>query len=205
MIAPDLQAADGPHIEGIEELLGVKGTTISPTQIDKSHVGFIMDVGAGGFGRMTRKGIADDSRALVGLTSLNIPVLGPSGWTISGLAVLMGLTKQSGRILGMNHGLNFDAAGALAFNGKTVRVTWRYVDFLNGGASCVICITDKVIATGTLGYDFPVPLEWHRLVPWDMGLQALVSSVDSTVFPAATVVSTRASAWVSKLGKQSPF
>lgn len=205
MIPPDLQKIDGPHIEGIEELLGVKGVGVAPQQSDKSHVAFTMELGQGGFGRMSRLSKADDNRAINGVSSVTLPILGPSGWTISGLAVFMAASKQAGRIIGLNVGINFDAAGAAAFAGKVIRVTYRYVDFLNSGASCVINESNATVAAGTLGYNLPIDLNWRGLVPWDMGLQALVSSVDGTVFPANSVASTRCSAWVAKLGKQLPL
>lgn len=176
---------------GIAEVVNSKGVQATPLAMNTTEVIPSYDIQAGGFANPLPGTVAyAQNIAINGVATFERPMVGPDGFTISGNPPLIRLTgtdlqgsncfrPQAGSLY-----LVFNAAGAIAFNGKVVRV-YAYIRRSTTVAPAFIYFFRQTITTGILTYFHALPLP----LPFILDSQVLVfgcESEDTTVFPAAT-------------------
>ena len=200
MIPPDLQKIDGSAFgKAIEQDLGIKGLRVTPPAVDMSHVACTYDLSTLDPARGPLGG--SGGIAINGVSLLNVPLIGPRGWTVSTRTPLIPTDEENARVRGIFVDLVFDAAGSAAFNGKVV---WFYLHFVPSPftTTCPFFYASQTIATGRNSYfqNNMQPAMWRGSLPWYWGLQGTVLSQDGTVFPANTTIEWRIAAGCKKRG-----
>lgn len=194
--------------KGIEDALRLKGVKTMPGNFNTGGLQPVYNLGAGGF--MAPAFSMQTSGQLTGIVGSNnaiVAAIGPTGFTVSGLigTPQVNLLNQNARILSARARLDFDAAGALAFNGKTIRVNWEVRDFDNS-PNYAAWLDDFTIATAILAYRRPLNSPfWRGLVPLTSAFTVGFQSVDGTVFPANTTCQIDYSVAVCGVGTEVPY
>jgi len=201
-------AIDPKAIPGVVESLGIVGVASLPPAVSLDDVHFVYDLGAGGFARLSQNssGVLDTS--IVGVATYRGNILGPKGSLYFTAAPLNTYDLPSNaRIIAFELVLGFNAAGALAFNGKTVKLTCKLLESLAVNTIGLFTPVDTVIATATTAYKFyPLNLAsaWKQMLLSGLNLVCDFQSLDATVFPASTTVQVNLCWMTRKLGGQLP-
>lgn len=199
----DLQPADvtGPR-DGVEESLGLKGERTIPNLVDMGGIEFVYNVGAGGFSNWTQSSGVLDGTAINGVSSKTRNLLAPPGYTFGAEAGIVSNLNRNARVLAACLIVSFDAAGAAAFNGKQIAAQYLLRDTTSSAQSYLQEVRNTCM-TGQLDYLFPLT-PGVLLVPWSCALGAYARSLDATVFPANTTVSTRLTVLLRAKGAEVP-
>jgi len=183
-------------LQAIADALQVEGVRRAPGQLNTDVVNVVYDIAGGGGGGMPGRRIIsgqNTGNSVAGLIAPDFRVLGDPNVSVSPLkdnvATLPATDTYETRVLALSMFLNFDAAGALAFNGKGVNV---YVSLLRQGVAPDAMIVAKnpqwTIATGETQYWWALDnASWTGYVPPELDLWVTIESNDGTAFPANTV------------------
>lgn len=196
-----------PMLRALGKMLGVEDVKQFPSDIDTSSMKAVFDIANMGF--TSRRPIMkqrdnDENIELVLNGSINLVGLDPN---------FVGVTQPSAeaafdvRVHGLNWRLEFDAAGALAFNGKSADIYLR-LDTRDATTICNLFRWRVDVITGTTRYEFiytgdivdnlyepAVGMPWDGWVPNEWLLNLVIFSNDGvTVFPANTTLGARIAA-----------
>lgn len=188
-------------------ILGIKGTQSTPVQADMESVLMMLDVGQGGFSVASALCQASADNTIAGVNSKHNQFIYPTGYLVaagSNTNASGGYSEKVHRILSASLVITFDAAGLVAFAGKTVTTTWRVITV--GGNSVPICQETFTIGTPTTyrGYLYRL-INYVPMLLNGMTLYVTTASDDGTNFPANTTCKLYVAAVQREIGSQLPF
>jgi len=199
-----------------------EGVRQFPLLLNTDQVQVVTSLDSGGFfDRISQSG-GSSNNSTAGFASFRVPLVGlQSGTNL----VIMPTNNSLGptldtRLLTSQIILTFDAAGALAFNGKAISLKLQLREQPDGSGTGVSQIQDLspwvTVITTRLSYVWA--LSGHRngleayisgpgpiWVPAERGLEIQVIVDDGTVLPANTIVSSTAMAQQQPSGNQLPL
>jgi len=182
-------------LQAVADALQMEGVTRAPGVLNTDVVNVVYDLAGGGGGGMPGRTIISGQNTgnnVAGLIAPDFRVLGDPNVSTSPLKdnadILPGTNTFETRVLALSSFLNFDAAGALAFNGKTVNL---YLSLLRQGVAPDAMVVAKTpmwtIATGETQYWWALDsASWSGYVPAELDLWLTIESADGTAFPANT-------------------
>jgi len=183
-------------LQALGRLLGLEGKATMPMDISVDEVRAVVDILGGGFaGVEFDSGVNGSGDDLAGLAAKANAYAAPASFA-SLTRIIDTASVGNARCLAFSGNIEFDAAGALAFNGKRV---WVKVTLKpDADATTEIRVMDAVftIATTKLLYFFDMggttdqgfACSWNGWIPRNWGLLVYVESMDGTVFPASTTL-----------------
>lgn len=209
-------------LKGLADFLQMEGVHRMPNQLNLDQVQVTSELGNAGFSNRQIERGSVTNFPLAGLATFSQAIAGFQTGTFQSL-----ITSNNNqgplfdaRMLSLWFAIEFDAAGALAFNGKDIDVSIQYMDFT--GATRVGIVQDLfpfvTVATADLTYvwamggshndqarrnDNGIPQTlW---IPSELAFAIDIESHDGTVFPANTVLQVLAVAAKQPAGRQIPF
>lgn len=211
-------------IRQMANILRVKGVRNGPTRLKDDEIVPVWGMNGGGFqGRVTQSG-GMTGFGVAGVANFTVPLVGRQSASFQALNPSDNQRGQplDTRVLGVWLSIDFDAAGSLAFNGKTLNLTLDYMEDPTGAGTIVLPIQDlfpwTTVLTGFLSYVWA--LSGHRnghggaaaivgpgplWVPSERALRMRVEVHDGTVFPANTTIDARCMCAQQPTGVQLPM
>lgn len=181
-----MTAMDAPIGRGMSEVLQVKGALRQPQEIDyEGPARCVWPLDAGGFASALVDQGQYTAQALAGVSNLSKEMV-----SAAGKGGVVALRSRNFRVLGVYGNIGFDAAGAAAFAGKRVEMIWSLFAEAANFQVDIFGVRDTVIAAQT-GYRLhPQDSQSFIAIPDGYRLRAMAISLDGTVFPANTTLST---------------
>lgn len=193
-----LSKIDAQYHKAIDEVLSVKSTTVTPQMVETDQCNFVFNMNHE-WAVLNPIYYWPSPLAINGVATGRKVLLGPQGFQFSGISTELSHGERNSRLVSAWVGVLFNAAGAVAFNGKTLVVN---VALANSTTSFPIIYQQITVVSGRLEYgialDRPVP------VPNVNGIVMSIESADGTVFPAATTMLNRAYAFTRHIGGMLP-
>jgi len=177
----------------LNQSYGVEGQGNLPNKFSMDAVGFIFDLNTpfAYLGSDIKGQTSATSAALVGVDELDFGICGVGGITPD-VIIQTGPSAQQGivnmRITGVSVQVVLNAAGVIALAGKTVRFQWA--EYLGAGIAPVVTLATQDVLSPQLKTfsNLQQLLGYQMFLPYPNTLVCTISTLDGTVFPAATNV-----------------
>lgn len=170
-------------MRALAKIFQVDDVRQSPIEIDTSTLKFVADVNSGGFAGSIYAWNAVFDPNFAGQASYLQQLINPR---VSETSALLFPTMDT-RVLGASFRMEFDVAGALAWNGKMVRVDLVLQPDFDASPAIVVATKNFTITTGNVVYTASMSEgNWNGLVPYGWLLRWEFESVDGTLYPANT-------------------